>query len=153
MGSMCQDINTTNLDPKGIAVPQSSAPPPLSRRERQIMDVVYRLESASAADIHAALPDPPTYTTVRGLLRILVEKGHLRRRQDGKRYLYLPSTPRPAAGASSIAHVVKTFFAGSPADAMAALLGSERHRFSQAELARLAQLVSKARRTGAETRK
>lgn len=117
------------------------------------MDVVYRLESASAADIHAALPDPPTYTTVRGLLRILVDKGHLRRRQDGKRYLYLPSTPRPAAGASSIAHVVKTFFAGSPTDAMAALLGSERHRFSEAELARLAQLVSKARRAGAENRK
>jgi predicted transcriptional regulator len=117
------------------------------------MDVVYRLESASAADIHAALPDPPTYTTVRGLLRILVDKGHLRRRQDGKRYLYLPSTSRPTAGASSIAHVVKTFFAGSPADAMAALLGSERHRFSEAELARLAQLVAKARRAGGETRK
>ena len=117
------------------------------------MDVVYRLESASAADIHAALPDPPTYTTVRGLLRILVDKGHLRRRQDGKRYLYLPRTPRPAAGATSIAHVVRTFFAGSPADAMAALLGSERHRFSEAELARLAQLVSKARRAGAEARK
>jgi predicted transcriptional regulator len=112
------------------------------------MDVVYRLESASAAAIHAALPDPPTYTTVRGLLRILVDKGQLRRRQDGKRYLYLPSTPRPAAGASSIAHVVKTFFAGSPADAMAALLGSERHPFSEAELARLAQLVSRARRGG-----
>lgn len=132
---------------------QPPAPPQLSRRERQIMDVVYRLESASAADIHAALPDAPTYTTVRGLLRILVEKGHLRRRQDGKRYLYLPSTPRPAAGASSIAHVVKTFFAGSPADAMAALLGSERHRFSEAELARLAQLVARARRDGPSGRK
>ena len=76
---MCQDINTRTWTSKGIAVTQSSAPPPLSRRERQIMDVVYRLESASAADIHVALPDPPTYTTVRGLLRILVDKGHLRR--------------------------------------------------------------------------
>ena len=89
------------------------------------MDVVYRLGTAAAADIHVALPDPPTYTAVRGLLRVLVEKGHLRHQQDGKRYVHLPSTPRPAAGASSIAHVVKTFFAGSPADVMAALLGSE----------------------------
>jgi len=121
-------------------------PPQLSRRERQIMDVVYRLGTAAAADIHAALPDPPTYTAVRGLLRVLVEKGHLRHQQDGKRYVYLPSTPRPAAGASSIAHVVKTFFAGSPADVMAALLGSEKGRISEAELGRLADLVAKARR-------
>jgi predicted transcriptional regulator len=121
-------------------------PPQLSRRERQIMDVVYRLGTASAADIHATLPDPPTYTAVRGLLRVLVEKGHLRHQQDGKRYVYLPSTPRPRAGASSIAHVVKTFFAGSPADAMAALLGSEKGRISEAELGRLADLVAKARR-------
>ena len=110
------------------------------------MDVVYRLERATAADIHTALPDPPTYTTVRGLLRILVDKGHIRHEQDGRRYVYLPSTPRPAAGASSIAHVVKTFFAGSPADAMAALLGADKQRISDAELARLAALIAKARR-------
>lgn len=121
------------------------APPPLSRRERQIMDVVYRLGKATAADVHAALPDAPTYTTVRGLLRVLVEKGHVRHEQEGRRYVYLPSTPRPAAGASSITHVVKTFFAGSPADAMAALLGAEKDRISDAELARLAELVAKAR--------
>jgi predicted transcriptional regulator len=120
--------------------------PSLSRRERQIMDVVYRLEKAAAADIHAALPDRPTYTTVRGLLRILIEKGHLRHEQEGKRYVYRPSTPRPAAGASSIAHVVKTFFAGSPVDAMAALLGSDKRRIDDAELARLAALIAKARR-------
>ena len=123
----------------------AQSPPPLSRRERQIMDVIYRLGKAAAADIHAALPDPPTYTTVRGLLRVLVEKGHVRHQQEGRRYLYLPSTPRAAAGASSISHVVKTFFAGSPADAMAALLGSEKDRISDAELARLAALVAKAR--------
>ena len=117
------------------------------------MDVIYRLETATAADVHAAMPDAPTYTTVRGLLRILVDKGHLLQQQDGRRYVYLPATSRPTAGASHLKHVVRTFFAGSPADAMAALLGSERHRFSEAELARLAQLVSEARRTGAETRK
>ena len=111
------------------------------------MDVVYRLGKAAGADIHAALPDPPTYTTVRGLLRVLVEKGHLRQTQDGKRYVYEPSTPRPAAGASSIRHVIKTFFSGSPADAMAALLGSEKDRISDAELARLANLVARARQT------
>ncbi len=122
-----------------------SLPPALSRRERQIMDVVYRMGKATAADIHTALPDRPTYTTVRGLLRVLVEKGHLRLERDGRRYRYRPSTSRPAAGATSIAHVVRTFFAGSPADAMAALLGSQRERISSAELSRLAALVEQAR--------
>jgi len=120
-------------------------PPPLSRRERQIMDAVYRLGQATAADIHAALADAPTYTTVRGLLRVLVEKGHLRHKREGKRYVYLPRTPRPAAGVSSITHVVRTFFAGSPTDAMAALLGSRKDQISEAELARLAALIAKAR--------
>lgn len=110
------------------------------------MDVVYRLGTASAADIHAALPDPPTYTAVRGLLRVMVRKGHVRYEREGRRYVYVPSTPRPAAGATSIRHVVKTFFAGSPAAAMAALLGSERSRLSDAELARLAELVARARK-------
>ena len=118
----------------------------LSRRERQIMDLVYRMGQASAADIHRDLPDAPTYTTVRGLLRILVEKGHLQSEQDGKRYVYKPSTPRPAAGASSIAHVVNTFFGGSTSEALAALLGSQRKKISDEELARLSRLVSKARR-------
>jgi BlaI family penicillinase repressor len=119
-------------------------PPSLSRRERQIMDLVYQAGSVSASDVHARLTDPPTYTTVRGLLRVLVEKGHLKSSQEGKRYIYRPSTPRPAAGASSIEHVVRTFFAGSPTDAMAALLGS-RHEISTAELDRLAELVARAR--------
>jgi predicted transcriptional regulator len=118
----------------------------LSRRERQIMDLVYRMGQASAADIHRDLPDAPTYTTVRGLLRILVEKGHLQSEPDGKRYVYKPSTPRPAAGASSIAHVVNTFFGGSTAEAFAALLGTNRNRISEDELARLSRLVAKARR-------
>jgi len=113
------------------------------------MDVVYQRGKVTAADVHAALPDAPTYTTVRGLLRVLVEKRHLRHEQEGRRYVYFPSAPRHAAGASSIKHVVKTFFAGSPADAMAALLGGEGGRISDAELARLAELVAKARRGGA----
>jgi predicted transcriptional regulator len=107
------------------------------------MDVVYRQGEATASDIHAALPDPPTYTSVRGLLRVLMEKGHLAHEQQGKRYVYRPSTPRAAAGATSIAHVVSTFFAGSPADAMAALLGGE--KISDAELERIAALVAHAK--------
>ena len=122
------------------------APVALSRRERQILDVVYRLGKATAADVHAALPDPPTYTTVRGLLRVMTEKGFVRHTREGRRYVYVPSTSRRAAGASSLVHVVRTFFSDSPADAMAALLGSERDRISDAELARLAAIVAEARR-------
>lgn len=111
------------------------------------MDIVYRLGRASAADVHGALPDRPTYTTVRGLLRVLVEKRHLRLEREGRRYLYTPSVPLREAGASSISHIVKTFFAGSPADAMAALLGPDQERLSDRELARLADLVERARRS------
>jgi predicted transcriptional regulator len=125
--------------PKGL--------PSLSRRERQIMDLLYRLGRATANDIHRNLPDAPTYTTVRGLLRVLVTKGHARYEQDGRRYVYKPATPKPAAGASSITHVVNTFFAGSMADAVAALLGSEGERISEEELARLSAIVRSVRRS------
>ena len=111
------------------------------------MDVVYRLEKASAADVHASMPDAPTYTTVRGLLRILVDKGQLVQKQDGRRYVYLPATSRPDAGLSHLTHVVRTFFAGSAADAMATLLGSGRGQLTDDELARLEDLVASARRT------
>jgi BlaI family transcriptional regulator, penicillinase repressor len=121
-------------------------PPHFSRRERQIMDVVYRLGVATAAEIQSALPDAPTYTTVRGLLRVLVEKGHLDQRADGRRYVYRPLTPKPTAGASSIAHVVKTFFGGSPTDAIAALLGSSHESITDDELKRLSALVARVRR-------
>jgi predicted transcriptional regulator len=110
------------------------------------MDVIYRLGQATAADVTAELPDPPTYTTVRGLLRILEEKGQLRHEQDGPRYVYVPSTPREAAGSSVIAHVVHTFFDGSASKAMAALLGSSSARLSDAEIRRLEDLLADARR-------
>jgi predicted transcriptional regulator len=121
-----------------------SAPPRMSKREREIMDVIYRLGRASAADVHAQLAEAPTYTTVRGLLRILEEKGHLRHEQDGQRYVYVPSTPREDAGASLLTHVVRTFFDGSPSKAMAALLGTSDTR-SEAELKRLQELIEQAR--------
>jgi predicted transcriptional regulator len=111
------------------------------------MDVAYRFGRVTAADVHRTLEDPPTYTTVRGLLRVLVAKSHLRLEREGRRYVYIPSVPRRAAGATSIVHIVKTFFAGSPADAMEAFLGADRGRLSDTELARLAGLVERARRT------
>jgi predicted transcriptional regulator len=127
-------------------------PPPLSKRERQIMDVVYRAGRATAAEVHAALPDAPTYTTVRGLLRILEQKGHLRHEEEGPRYVYLPRVRRDHAGVSHLAHVVRTFFDGSPAEAMAALLGGSAGRVSAAELDRLARMVDDARRGADGTR-
>ena len=107
------------------------------------MDVVYRLARATAAEVHAELDDAPTYTTVRGILRILEQKGHLRHEEDGPRYVYFPSTPREDAAASVLSHVVRTFFDGSTSKAMAALLGGAKP--NDAELARLAELIERAR--------
>lgn len=118
--------------------------PRLSKREREIMDVVYRLRRATVAEVHAELPNPPTYTTVRGLLRILEEKGQLEHEEDGPRYVYFPSTPREDAGKSVLSHVVRTFFDGSASEAMAALIGSG-SAMSEAELARLEALIGQAR--------
>ncbi|HEX8696324.1 MAG TPA: BlaI/MecI/CopY family transcriptional regulator [Longimicrobium sp.] len=125
------------------------APAALSRRERQILDVLYRLGRATAAEVTAELDDAPTSTTVRGLLRILEEKGHVRHEQDGLRYVYLPAVPREDAGVSVLSHVLKTFFEGSPARAMAALLGSRADGLTGAELERLARIVEDARRESA----
>ena len=116
-----------------------------SRRERQIMDIAYRLGTATAADIHARMPDPPTYTTVRGLLRILVKKGHLLVRTEGVHFVYHPRTPRKDAGKSVLTHVIRTFFDGSAANAMAAMLGSADLNVTPAELEKLSSLVKRAR--------
>jgi predicted transcriptional regulator len=126
-------------------MPSREAPPALSKRERQIMDIVYRLGKAAAADVHAELPDAPTYTTVRGLLRVLEEKGHLVHEEDGPRYLYSAATPRQEAGVSLLSHVVRTFFDGSASKAMAALVGSGGADLSDADLARLEQMIRQAR--------
>lgn len=115
-----------------------------SRRERQIMDVVYARGEATAAEIHERLPDPPTYTSVRGLLRVLVGKGHLAVAVDGNRYVYRPTMARAVAGASVLTHVVRTFFDGSPSKAMAALFGSRDLHLSPAEIERLRKLVEEA---------
>lgn len=121
-----------------------ASPPRLSRRERQILDVVYRLRRASAAEVRRELPDPPTYTTVRGLLRVLESKGHLEHQEQGKRYVYLPSLPREDAGASILTHVVRTYFDGSPTEAIRALIGAWGD-LTAAELDRIAKMVERAR--------
>src|SRR3989442_6552262 len=96
----------------------------LSRRERQIMDILHSREQATAAEVLLALPEPPGYSAVRALLRILEEKGHVRHRRDGARYVYLPRASRETARRSALKRVVSTFFQGSVMQAMAALLGT-----------------------------
>jgi predicted transcriptional regulator len=120
----------------------------LSRRERQIMDVIYRLGRASAADVHDALPDRPSYSTVRALLRVLEGKGHLRHIEDGPRYVYSPTVPRERARESALRQVVSTFFGGSTEAAVAALLDISNARLSDSELNRLAGLIAQAKKEG-----
>ena len=122
--------------------------PQLSRRERQIMDAAYRLGRASAAEILREIPEPPSYSAVRALLRILVDKGHLRFDQDGPRYVYSPTVSRRKARSGALEQLVRTFFDGSPAQAVTALLDSSRDKLSRAELDELAALIDAARSKG-----
>lgn len=119
----------------------------LSRRERQIMDVVYRLGQATAADVLAELPDPPSYSAVRAMLRLLEEKGHIRHEQDGPRYVFLPTVNRDKARKSAMKHLVRTFFDGSTEDAVAALLQNDAG-ISDDELSRLSKLIDGAKKEG-----
>lgn len=120
----------------------------LSRRERQIMDVIYRLGRATAAEIHEALPDRPSYSTVRALLRVLEAKGHLRHTEDGPRYVFSPTVPRERARESALRQLVTTFFDGSTEAAVAALLDISSARLSDSELNRLAGLIAQAKKEG-----
>lgn len=120
----------------------------LSRRERQILDILYERGQATAADVQAALPEPPSYSAVRALLRILEEKGHVRHQQDGPRYVYLPTIARDNAKRSALHHMLKTFFDGSAEQAISALLDENSSRLSSAELDRLARLIDTARKSG-----
>lgn len=120
----------------------------LSRRERQIMDVLYRLGGATAAEVQENIPDAPSYSAVRALLRILVDKGHVRHAYDGPRYVYSPIVSRPIAQKSALRQLVKTFFDGSASNAVAALLDMSGKDLSDAELDRLAEIVEQAKREG-----
>ena len=120
-----------------------------SRRERQIMDVLYARGRASAGEVLGALADPPSYSAVRSLLRILEEKGHVRHEQDGPRYVYLPVVARDSAKKSAMRHLLQTFFDGSTSQAMSALLDVSSSRLDEAELDRLRKLIEQARKQGA----
>jgi BlaI family penicillinase repressor len=121
----------------------------LSRRERQIIDILYAHGRATAAEVQAALPDPPSYSAVRAMLRILEEKGHVRHEQDGPRYAYVPTVARENAKRSAMRHVLQTFFDGSAEQAISALLDDQSTRLSSADLDRLSRLIDQARKTGA----
>ena len=120
----------------------------LSRRERQIMDIVYRRGEATAAQILDDLSDPPSYSAIRALLRILVDKKHLQHREDGPRYIYSPTVPRQTARARALAQVVNTFFEGSALKAASALLGSSQRKLTETELDELSALIDAARKRG-----
>ncbi len=122
--------------------------PQLGRRERQIVDAVYRLGRASVAEVQKELPDPPSYSAVRGMLNLLEEKGHLRHVRDGLRYLYLPVVEPAHASRSAMAHVVHTFFGGSATNAASALLDLPDRKWSRDELTQLSKLVSRALKEG-----
>jgi len=112
------------------------------------MDILYQRERASAAEVQEALPDPPTYSAVRGLLRVLENKGHIRHEDDGVRYVYLPVAERADAGHSAITQVVRTFFGGSVEEAVATLVTQPESRLTDEELDRLSALIEQARREG-----
>jgi len=117
----------------------------LSRRERQIMDVIFARGEATAADVTAALPDPPSYSAVRAMLRILEDKGALRHREDGPRYVFKPTESREKASRSALQRVVQIFFDGSLASAVAALVETKDGALPAAELARLEAIIKKAK--------
>ena len=119
---------------------------PLSRRERQILDILYAKGTATAAEVLEGLSDPPSYSAVRALLRILEDKGHARHESQGTRYVYLPMVPRERARNSALSRIVKTFFEGSAAQAAAALVDSG--SLSDDELAKLSSLIERARKEG-----
>ncbi len=120
----------------------------LSRRERQIMDIIYQRGKATAAEVMEGLPDPPSYSAVRALLRVLEEKGHVRHKQDGPRYVFYPTVSRDRARESALKQVVGTFFEDSAEQAVATLLDMSAQDMSESDLDRLAELIEQAKKEG-----
>jgi predicted transcriptional regulator len=120
----------------------------LSRRERQIMDILYQRGRATAQEILDAMPDPPTYSAVRAKLRVLEEKGHIRHQEEALRYVYLPVVARDSARKSALRHMVTTFFAGSVQDTVAALLDLSAANLKKADLDRIEELIAQAKKEG-----
>jgi BlaI family transcriptional regulator, penicillinase repressor len=120
----------------------------LSRRERQIMDIIHRKGEATALEVNEALPDPPSYSAVRALLRILEEKGRLKHRKDGARYIYLAVQSREQASRSALRRILQTFFGGSVEDAVAGLIDASDTELPEAELTKLKKIINDARKEG-----
>ena len=120
----------------------------LSRRERQIMDILYRNGKASAAEVREAMDDAPSYSAVRAMLRVLEEKGHVRHQAEGLRYVYVPVVARDQAKRSAVKHLMNTFFNDSPEQIVAALLDVSSTKLTRDELDRMAALIEKARKEG-----
>ena len=125
-----------------------SAPQGLSRRERQIMDILYQRGKASASEVREAMADAPSYSAVRAMLRVLEDKGHVKHRQEGLRYVYVPVVARDKAKRSAVKHLVETFFRESPEEVVAALLDVSAARLSGQDLDRMADMIQKAKQEG-----
>jgi len=125
-----------------------SEPGQLSRRERQIMDILYQRGKASAAEVREAMPDAPGYSAVRAMLRVLEEKGHVRHQEEGLKYVYLPVVAREKAKRSAVKHLLATFFNDSPEQIVAALLDVSSTRLTRQELDRMAAMIEEAREEG-----
>lgn len=122
----------------------------LGRRERQILEAVYRLGAGSVNDVLGELPDPPSYSAVRTFLRILEEKGHLTHTQEGPKYIYRPTKPRAPVAREALFKLMETFFGGRPEQLVSTLLTDEERKLSEAELERLSAMIAEARQRGNE---
>jgi predicted transcriptional regulator len=120
----------------------------LSRRERQIMDILYQRGKASAGEVREAMKDPPSYSAVRAMLRVLEEKGHVKHESEGLKYVYVPSIGRDKAKRSAVKHLLDVFFPDSPEQVVAALLDVSRKRLTAEELDRMTQMIEKAKKEG-----
>jgi len=120
----------------------------LSRRERQIMDILYQRGKSSASEVREAMPDAPSYSAVRAMLRVLEDKGHVKHRSEGLRYVYLPMVTHDKARRSAVKHLVDTFFSDAPEDVVAALLDISSPRVTRAELDRMSEMIERAKREG-----
>jgi predicted transcriptional regulator len=120
----------------------------LSRRERQIMDILYQRGKSAASEVREAMPNAPSYSAVRAMLRVLEEKGHVRHRSEGLRYIYLPTVTHDKAKRSAVKHLLDTFFNDAPEDVVAALLDVSSTRMTREELDRMSEMIEKAKRDG-----
>jgi BlaI family penicillinase repressor len=125
-----------------------SSPGNLSRRERQIMDILYQRGKVSAAEVREAMPDAPSYSAVRAMLRVLEDKGHVKHQAEGLKYVYVPVVARDKAKRTAVKHVMETFFNGSPENVVAALLDISSTKLTEEELDRMAELIDRARKEG-----